>query len=374
MHRFLRLFASSPGLKSAVLREGKMDTTPNFRTFKLPPPGFDIQQASDRELLLYGLPLRPNPTSHPTLAARWSRIAAQRHEFITPELRPLPIRRQVDPGFIERRAIRESEVARYIAKENERSRGNLILDPPTGPPKRGLGSMPIILPQTSTFWSGAYVPRPASEPIENVYGEWTVTGVNPPTQPDGTYQDGTYQCAFWVGIDGTSGSADVLQAGTTSQCVVSGGNVTSTSVFVWTEWYSAPWQPQNFAVTWGDQIACSVCAPVDNTHGIALFNNMTTGQIVTFGIVPPTTTPPTSLLGNVAEWIVEDPQQLSGAPYLFPVYGGTTFTGCTAGTKNIEIGLYDDGTEIDMVQGVKTLSTGIIEGNHTVFCHYGPPP
>ena len=30
-----------------------------------------------------------------------------------------------------------------------------------------------------------------------------------------------------------------------------------------------------------------------------------------------------------------------------------------------------DGKEIDMVVGGTTLSTGVIEGKQTVFCHYG---
>ena len=95
------------------------ETSPDFRTFQLPPPGFDPRQASKRELIAYGLPPRPDPITHPTLAARWDRIAARRHEFVTPELRTLPIRRHVDRELIERRAVRESELARYFEKSLE---------------------------------------------------------------------------------------------------------------------------------------------------------------------------------------------------------------------------------------------------------------
>jgi hypothetical protein len=123
-----------------------------------------------------------------------------------------------------------------------------------------------------------------------------------------------------------------------------------------------------FSVSVGDQIACTVCAPFSNTHGAALFNNLTTGQVTSVPIDPPANV---SLVGNAAEWIIEDPTQSSGALFPFPVYSGTTFTGCTAGTKDIEL-YAGDGQDIDMVQGGVTLSTGLIEGKTTVYCHYGP--
>jgi hypothetical protein len=354
---------------------------PHFRMFKLPPPGFDVRQASERELLAYGLPRRPDPATHPALAAHWDRVAARQREFIKPELRPLPIRRHVDSALLERRAILESELARYQEKQLEGGRSNVFVDLAKiiRVPVQDRLTLDVVrvslkeilaaLPQTSGVWSGAYVQRAASEPIVTVSGEWTVPGVNPPTQPSGGLKDGTYLCLTWVGIDGTSGSNDVLQAGTGSQCVVSGGKFTSTRFFAWTEWFTSPWvEVTSLAISVGDRITCTVCAPFQNTHGVALFNNLTTAQTATIGIDPPAGG--TSLVGNVAEWIVEDPTQSSGALYPFPVYSGTTFTGCTAGGRNTELYAWD-GTELDMVQGGTTLSTGVIQGKQTVFCHYG---
>jgi Peptidase A4 family len=357
------------------------DPFPHFRTFTLPPSGFDPREASERELLAYGLPRRPNPETHPVLAKRWDRIAGRRHEFVTPELKPLAIRRHVDQALIERRAMLNAELARYADKQAEGGRSKLLLDV-TRLDKftlhdhislsdiwSDIGSIIALLPETSSNWSGAYVKRPASEPIVTVSGDWTIPGVNPPTDASGHYTDGTYIAVAWVGIDGTSGSGDVLQAGTGSQCVVSGGKFTSTRFFAWTEWFGLPWvEVANFPVSVGDQIACTVCAPFSNTHGVALFNNLTTGQTTTIGIDPPAST---SLVGNVAEWILEDPGQASGALYPFPVYSGTTFTGCTAGSKTHELYAWD-GKELDMVQGGTTLSSGVIQGKQTVFCHYGP--
>lgn|GEM_PF-839857 len=356
------------------------DAVPSFRTFKLPPPGFDAREASERELLLYGAPRRPNPATHPALAARWNRIAACQHDFVIPELRPLPIRHQVDPSFIERRQLREIELARFAEKDFDRGRGDTLFDLSKlaglvsdrislADLRSPIADLLRMLPQTSTNWSGAFVSRPSSEPIMTVSGEWNVPGVNPPLRPGGGYMDGTYICVAWVGIDGTSGSNDVLQAGSGSQCVVAGGKFTSTRFFLWTEWFSKPWvEVANLPVSVGDRIACTVCAPFEKTHGSAILNNLTTGQSTSIGIDAPALT---TLSGNVAEWIVEDPSTLSGGPYPFPVYSGTTFSGAVAGTRNVELNAWD-GTEIDMVQGGVTLSSGVIQSKRTVFCHYGP--
>lgn len=100
--------------------------------------------------------------------------------------------------------------------------------------------------------------------------------------------DGTYLCGVWVGIDGTAGTNDVLQAGTGSQCVVTGGKFVSTSFFAWTEWFSlGSVVVANFPVAVGDEISSTVCAPFGNTHGTALFNNLTSGLTTTIGINPP---------------------------------------------------------------------------------------
>jgi hypothetical protein len=335
----------------------------HFRIFKTPPAGFDVTTAEERELLLHNLPQRPNAQTHPRLAAKWRRISEQRLEFITPELRVIPtIRTQVDYDLIQRREILESEYARY------RDKG---LYKATRIPISDIVKILGLLPETSTNWSGAYVKRPAAEQLVSVTGEWRVPGVNPPaTAWNGKgYNDGTYICAVWVGLDGTQGSGDVMQAGTVSQCVVSGGKMTSTTFYAWTEWFSLPWVSiSNFAVSVGDTISCTVCAPFGNTHGTAMFNNLSSGATTTIGIDPPAGT---SLVGNVAEWIVEDPGQIGGGLFPFPNYGSTTFTDCTAGSKNVELDL-GSATEIDLVDASnKVLSSGSIESHRTLFCRYG---
>src|SRR5262249_44330838 len=119
-----------------------------------------------------------------------------------------------------------------------------------------------IFIETSSNWSGAYVNRPASEPLVTVTGQWTVPNVSPPMSAwNGSgFKDWTYICAVWGGLGGTKGTNDVLQAGTNSVVVVSGGEVTSRSYYAWIEWYGNPWTPESdFPVNPGETILCTVC-------------------------------------------------------------------------------------------------------------------
>jgi len=99
-----------------------------------------------------------------------------------------------------------------------------------------------------------------------------------------------------------------------------------------------------------------------------MFNNLSSGVTTNVPIDPPSGT---TLSGNVAEWIVEDPGQIGGGLYPFPNYGSTVFNDCTAGTKNFELDL-GTGKEMDLVDVAnKVISSGSIENNRTLFCRYG---
>jgi len=335
----------------------------HVRIFKTPPANFDATCASDRELVVHGLPPRPNPHTHPRLAAKWQRVAAHRLTFVRPEFEVRPsIRTRVDRALLLRRELLDVELTRY----RDKSRSRLTLDLIDSVSKAYL-----LIPESSTNWSGAYVKRPAAEPLFSVTGEWTIPGVNPPASAwNGTgYNDGTYLCGVWVGIDGTQGTGDVMQAGTGSQCVVKGGKMVSTQFFAWVEWFTLPSITiTTFPVQVGDLISCTVCAPLGPTHGTALFNNLTSGLTTNIGIDPPAST---SLVGNVAEWIVEDPSTSANVPYPFPNYGSTHFTDCVAASKNIELDL-GVAREIDLVDSAnRVLSSASIENHRTLFCRYG---
>jgi Peptidase A4 family len=324
------------------------------RDLRLPPVNFDVRTASERELRAYGLPLRPDAEKHPAQAALWDRVAARPLRFVRPRLAAL---RDRPPGRIRNHIVPDVPADRTFAGI-----------------KRRLGGIGIhecwIFVETSANWSGAYVNRPTSEPLVTVTGQWTVPGVSPPMSAwVGTgFVDGTYICAVWVGLDGMKGTNDVLQAGTNSIVTVNGGQVTSRSSYAWIEWFGNPWTPESdFPVNPGETILCTVCAPFENAHGVAMFTNQTTGLAMNYGIDAPAGV---TLGGNVAEWIVEDPGQSSGALFPFPNYGLTTFRDCSAGSQNVSLKL-SDACPINLVDGSgKVISEATFEGDGALMCNF----
>lgn len=299
---------------------------------KLPPEGFNPLAATARELQLYGIPARPDPLTHPLLAAKWQRTMSRDIRMVSPEL-------HVNRDFVPR-------------------------------PIRDHRRAPTASFDTSSSWSGAYVLRPQAEPFTAVAASWIVPDVAPPPSAwtGSGWTDGTYLVGAWVGIDGWDGSGDVLQAGTASSVTVSGGQIQSKSFRFWYEWYgNPPVYPAGFSLQAGDLISCSVCA-LTTTHGVTSVMNLNTGQAMTYGFDAPKGV---TLAGNVAEWIVEDPQTSSGGDYPFPNYGATFFRDAIAGTKNYEFNL-GSATTIALVQGSATLSAAVIESNSVLMCYFGP--
>jgi peptidase A4-like protein len=325
------------------------------RDLKLPPAGFNVRTASERELQLFGIPRRPDADKHPGQAALWDKFAARSLRFVRPKLVPLQDR--------VRSQIRDF-------KKNELTSDVLIKDVID----RRLDIIGIhecwIVPLTSTNWSGAVVNRPASESLVTVTGQWVVPSVSPPaTAWNGTgYNDGTYICAVWVGLDGWNGTGDVLQAGTNSTVTVSGGVVTSRSSYSWIEWFGNPWTPESdFPVNPGETILCTVCAPFGNAHGTALFVNQTTGLHMNYGIDPPANV---TLSGNVAEWIVEDPGQIGGPLFPFPNYGLTIFQNCSTGSKDVSLNLHD-ACPINLLDGSgNVISESTFNSDTSLTCNF----
>jgi hypothetical protein len=81
---------------------------------------------------------------------------------------------------------------------------------------------------TSNNWSGSTIPGTWAHAV----GIWRIPTVTVPSTPAGT--DGGWDSSSWVGIDGTYGSNDVLQAGV-QQSVHADG---STRYVAWYEWFA----------------------------------------------------------------------------------------------------------------------------------------
>lgn len=335
--------------------DGKSSGQEFVRDLKLPPDGFRVRTASERELQVYGLPRRPDENRFPQQAMLWDKVSRRSLRFVRPKLVPFPDRASSQLRDFKKPDLAGDLLIRDVLKERLRETGIRIC---------------WVVPYTSGAWSGAIVNRPGSEPLMTVTGQWVVPRAWPPASAwNGiNLNDGTYLVGAWVGLDGANGTGDVLQAGTASSVVVSGGKMTSSSYYAWTEWFgAASILESDFPVNPGDAILCTVCAPFGSAHGTAMFVNQTTGLAANYGINPPAGV---TLSGNVAEWIVEDPTTAANTLYPFPNYGVTNFTNCTAGTQDIGLNLRD-ACPVNLVDGSGTvISEATITGNTTLTCEF----
>jgi hypothetical protein len=155
---------------------------------------------------------------------------------------------------------------------------------------------------------------------------WTIPYVDYPGELAGN--EGGWNSSSWVGLDGTYGSNDVLQAGIEQRLLPGGG----ATYVAWYEWF-APAQPnspayinqtniQNFPVTAGQEVQCTV-QYIGTTAGTIWFMNHTTGAAFSITLAPP---PGATFSGNTAEWIMEAPD--GGIPTSsLPSFTPVTFTG-----------------------------------------------
>jgi hypothetical protein len=289
----------------------------------LPPLGFNPLTATNAELMKYGLPARPDKTALPKHSAVWERIMS----------RPLHV---VAPKYQLNKTVHRPKSAADTNASNATWSGAVLSSPPSG----------------QTFYSIS-----ASFIVPNAYP--------PPSARVSatTWQDGSYDCSIWIGIDGY-GTAGVLQTGVTCQVTVSGGQITSQSAAPWFEWYPAYEVGfSNFSVKPGDLVHCVVCGGTGSTSGYCAISNLSSG-ISTSTTIP---SPQNGIViqGVTAEWIAEDPtEEPSGTPWPFPDYGATFFydTLCASrGAAGVTENDLSSATLLNIVQGGSTMSTVVQE-------------
>lgn len=257
-----------------------------IRTHGPLPDGFDPLTATARQLAAQRLPRRPDARTEPELHALWERTLSRTKLWIVPEFEYMerithgPVRRPA-----ERAAVR-------IADSVENA--------------------------TSNNWSGATAFSPAKKSYTFVGGQWTVPSPN-------AGANGSYHASEWVGIDGWD-SSDVLQAGTET-AVTKFLFFETKQVYAWWEWFPAgEVKISNLPVSSGDVMYCLICAD-SSTHATVYFSNQSTGVGTRFEITAPAGT---SLVGNVAEWIVERPT-VDGSVAQLTDYAACYFDECIAG-------------------------------------------
>jgi Peptidase A4 family len=266
------------------------------RLFKQPPENFDPVKASDRELLVYGYPGRPDLQRHPELHEHWERMVSRPMSIIDPQF-------AVTPG---RRLSRGRAVADLVGTDQV---GGLL-------PMAGCIQGPsATLGVTETF----------------VSGQWTVPDV---VVPDSSRE--LYACTTWLGNQ-------LLRVGTWQE--ISAGAGRSTFPFYWSAFSPTLLVTpiSNLPVSPGDVMYAVICfeSPTDAS---IYATNLTTGVYTRFVI---NIAGLTDSFGNPAEfndtsawWILEAPvggsseSQDDALGGWLPRYADVYFDNCIAGPDN----------------------------------------
>jgi hypothetical protein len=298
----------------------------SIRTFAQPPAGFNPLSAEERELAVYGFPHRP--TQDPALLEHWRATLSRRIRVIRPRFRARDRRRLELP-----KRIRLGEHATQ-----------------------------------TNIWSGVIVHAAAGDAFSWIEGTFTV----PNTYPPGTGSNGSwFTASTWLGIDGLDGSMDVLQAGCDSN-VLDQSPPLKRELNLWWEWFPGDsFWVDNLPVVQGDTVTAVICVDAGSTTSATIFlHNVTSGLGASFAVTAPHEI---SLVGNCAEWIVEQ-IPVHGDPPELARYGDTYFDQTIAGT--VQHQLVDAGSG-DIVQmlgpGNAVISTGVIENSRLVQVKYTGP-
>lgn len=260
------------------------DVSKQYRTFDVPPKGFDPLTASDASLLRYGLPRRPDPTAQPRLARLWKDAFSRPMTFIKPELTFQPRTRRLPLAV-------------------------------PGPP--------VVLPGS---WGGVQLFSQPNAPFQMVFGQWVIPTVLP-VQLNDPLQ--TITLGFWVGLDGAAQCGlQILQAGVAA--VASADPSLPVEWYAWTEWFTAAFNDPaakvtNFPVSPGDSVSFLVCAPEPNIGFFSMINhsrNHYSSHSIhrSDGI---------ALTGCSAEWVLEPQTNTQGDTELLDFYAWEV-TNCAA--------------------------------------------
>jgi hypothetical protein len=262
-----------------------------------PPDSFDPNTASAVELVKQGVMIRrPGANDSPAVVNAWKQVFSRKwlaKDRIVPHL-------EVQTG-------KTHQLRRPLVKKA--SDQNFLNGAWSGAGVRGGGKWTTII------------------------GYWKIPTVSKPTEPQGL--EGGWNSSSWLGLDGFDigiVSNDVLQAGIQQKVSAAG----LASYVAWYEWF-APAQAgspgyifqtniNNFAVSPGQQVYCSVQYVNNNTAGSIYFANEATGQHFTITLAPP---PGATFAGNSIEWIMEAPD--GGEPEsALPKFTPVTFTSAIA--------------------------------------------
>lgn len=209
----------------------------------------------------------------------------------------------------------------------------------------------------SSNWSGAVLTSPPSgTTFTSVSAQFTV-----PTPQAVNGQAGS--SSAWVGIDGDTYSAAILQTGIDFSVDSSG----AASFDAWYEWFpDYAYDFSGIEINAGDTIAVSVVAS-SSTSGTATIENLSTGQTVNQDLTAPDSS--SALGGQNAEWIVED-YESGGSLVTLDNFGSVTFTSASAGLSNGESVGTDGADLIDLEQNGQVLTSVSVPSSSEVVVTY----
>jgi hypothetical protein len=296
-------------------------------TFPRPPAGFDPLAAAPAELEHYGFPPRRGDRRSLERYRRvWGRIK-NKYQYIEPTF-------EID--------------------------GNR-------PPR----SRKPTFSQDNLNWSGGIVLAPTDQSFCGVSSEWVVPNIYPPLESQG------YWIGSWIGLDGYTGAgANVLLQAGVGQEVYYDGNTLHYDINVWWEWIPGNQVPiAGVPVSPGDLVTVIIWTHGQGSNTAAVyFTNTTSGLSTSVAVSAP---PETQLVGNSAEWIVEEPLAYPGLDTL-PDYGEVFFSDCEAYTSagGVVPGP-GTGTTVNIVAGTagSVVSQGALISPGIIQCSYvGPEP
>jgi len=181
----------------------------------------------------------------------------------------------------------------------------------------------------SSNWAGAVlVSPPTGESFNSAVGTFTIPN---PSNPGG---QSDASASAWVGIDGDTATAAILQAGVDFTVSTSG----AVTYDAWYEWFPNPATDfTGFPMSAGDSVTVTIQS-TSPTNGSVTLENNTQQKSVTKALTAPTST--ATLAGQNAEWIVED-FSVNGGLVNFVDFGQVPFTDCSASTSSQSVGLND---------------------------------
>jgi hypothetical protein len=214
----------------------------------------------------------------------------------------------------------------------------------------------------SSNWGGAVLTAPPSgTTFTSVSAQFTVPT---PQLPAGATADSS--ASAWVGIDGDTYSAAILQTGVDFSISTAG----DVSYDAWYEWF--PDYAYDFSgidISAGDVIQVSISSS-SSSAGTCVIENLTNGQQVSQDLTAPSSD--SNLGGQNAEWIVEDFDS-NGSQVPFANFGTIQFTNSAAGVSDGSTVGTDGADVLDIQQNNVVLTDVEIPSSSEVDVTYTGP-